>query len=331
MIINRSSGVADKRLKAIRAIGGYDLYPYHPDREPQATFVPIAGASVYEGVDFEAIANSAGELLLTTALRKDGLDASLGVIRDILRARGERPVVVMACENQVDSHYLRSKLEAYGFRPAVQTLFLRVVVDRICNKPELVGGRLEVACERFGRIYSERMDRVSPSVGALSKRKEIFERVSDFKLVVDRKKWLVNAPHLLMSLLAHYYRFPSVRDFTSEEYGSQILDRSLSELRKLMSHHYERAGQATPGLADFAKSINERIREFPQRYPDVVTRFSGQDALTAFFDDYHRKVTALALDEMHSTRADAPYFLSLGTHVVVELIKDRRWILSAAA
>ncbi len=63
----------------------------------------------------------------------------------------------------------------------------------------------------------------------------------------------------------------------------------------------------------------------------MITLFTGPERLVEFFDGYHRKITGLTLSEMKNEITRAPYFLSLTTHVVVELVKDRRWIRDAVA
>lgn len=326
-ILNRDSPQAADRLGAIAAAGGYYVHLYGED-EP--TFVAVPQVATYAQADVAAIASDHHELLLTTALRRQGLDESIDFIREILEARGNMLTVVIACENQVDSHYLRDRLQERGFTPPASVTFIRSVVDRICIRPVLRDGVVEVACERFGRISVERSGLLSPLISGLVKRK-VIEEVEDFDFAADRKKWLVNAPHLLMVLLAHYYRFPSVRDFTAERFGGEVLDRAVTEISQLAAAHFRRAGRTAPGLAAFAEGVKARLREFPQRYADVIRLFAGPERLVEFFDDYHRKITDLSLSDMKSEIAKAPYFLSLTTHVVVELIKERRWIRDAAA
>jgi len=249
------------------------------------------------------------------------------VIRRILEERGSRPTVVLAGENQVDTLFLKERLTSGGFVPSENTLFVRGVVDRICNKPTVEDGAVEVTCEAFGRIYVERVPNFF--IHALAKA-EHWEAVSDFQFVVDRKKWIVNAAHLQMALAAHYFRHPSVMSFTSQEFGQRLLDKAVDEFTALMISHYEHIGRRgfRSELLEFAPFVKQRIASFPQRFPDVVTRFDKPARLPAFFEDFHRKITELTLAKMHRA-AKAPYFPSLVTHIVVELIKERRWIRDA--
>ena len=323
-ILNRASPSGNRHVKAINDRSGYFLHPYKKD----STFVAVEAAATYEEADFGELAQGNRDLLLTTALRREGILASLSVIRRILDERGARPTVVLAGENQVDTLFLKEQLISLGFVPHPHTLFVRGVVDRICNKPTIEDAGLEVTCEAFGRIYVERVPNFF--IHGLAKA-DHWEEVADFAFVVDRKKWVVNASHLLMALVAHYFRHPSVKSFASEEFGNRLLDKAVNEFTMLMVGHYELLGRRglRPGLAEFASLLKERIASFPQRYPDVVTRFSGPDKLPAFLEDFHRKITELALARMHRA-ATAPYFASLVTHIVVDLIKERRWIRDAS-
>lgn len=94
-ILNRYSPSASSRLKAINDNRGYHIHLYGRDR----TFVNVVAASTYEETDLEALGSEAGDLLLTTALKREGLLASVAVIRRILEERGARPTAVLAGEN----------------------------------------------------------------------------------------------------------------------------------------------------------------------------------------------------------------------------------------
>lgn len=322
-ILNRNSPGATVRLKAINDRRGYFIHPYGGDSTP----VAVSAALTYADADFAELAGGEGDLLLTTALRREGIVDSLPVIRRILEERGSRPTVVLAGENQVDTIFLKEQLTSNGFVPDENTLFVRAVVDRICNKPTVEDGAVEVTCEAFGRIYVEQL----PNFFVLGLAKaEHWEVVSDFQFIVDRKKWIVNAAHLQMALVAHYFRHPSVMSFTSREFGKRLLDKAVDEFTALMTSHYEHVGRRgfRSELSNFAPFVKQRIASFPQRFPDVVTRFDKPVKLPAFFEDFHRKITELTLEKMHRA-AKAPYFPSLVTHIVVELIKERRWIRAA--
>jgi mannitol-1-phosphate/altronate dehydrogenase len=322
-ILNRASPGAKARLEAINERRGYHIFPYEDER----AFVDVIAAVSYDDADLPALAGADGDLLLTTALRRDGIIDSLAVIREILEERGTRPTVVLAGENQVDTLFLRDQLIQGGFQPDDRTLFVRGVVDRICNKPTLEEDGLEVTCEAFARIYVEKVQNFF--IRALAK-PEHWEVVTDIQFVVDRKKWIVNASHLLMTLVAHYFRQPSVKSFVSQEFGQRLLDKAVAEFTTLMIGHYGLTGRGEfkTQLIDFAPHLTARIASFPQRYPEVVTRFDGPEKLPAFFEDFHRKITELTLEKMHRA-ATAPYFASLVTHIVVDLIKDKRWIRDA--
>lgn len=292
----------------------------------------IESAVTYDQAEPEKLASGPGEILITTALKREGLLNSLDIIGCLLKARGQRQALVIACENQVDSVYLREQLEERGYTPGGGTVFARAVVDRICNKPRLVRGRVEVACEDFARIDVEsRSDLRSPLLRTLIRgSSSAIHAAKDFARVVERKKWVVNAPHLLLALVAHYYRFPTVKAFVSEDFGRRVLDGAFKELGELVTNYYDRSRIHPPELTAFAKAVKERIKKFPQRYPDVVTRLSGPDRIIDFFDDYERKIVALPLEEMEATDNHARYFSALVTFIVVELIKERRWITNGA-
>jgi hypothetical protein len=330
-VLNRNSPGARARLAAIEARRGYYIHPY--DAEPE--FIPVAAALTYDQADFGTIAAYPGELLLTTALKREGIMESLGVIRQLLEEREGRPTVVIAAENQVDTLFLKNELVSAGFQPQEEILFVRAVVDRICNKPEIEEDGLVVQCEGFARIYLERtkpaIEWAFPQCLRGLKKQPLCEMSNDFEFVVDRKKWVINAAHLLMALTAHYYRFPSVRAFASQEFGRRLLEKSVNEFERLMRYHYQHDDLAYPrtGLVEFTRSVRERIATFPQRYPDIVTRFDGPEKLPLFFEDFHRKITQLALEDMHRS-IHAPYFASLVTHIVVELVKEGRWIRDAS-
>lgn len=324
-ILNRDSDGSRERLLSLSREGGYDLIPYGGRRK----FIPITGAMSYDDVDFIGLADTERPMLITTALKKRGLDESFRQLAELISARGDRPTFIVAGENQVDSHYLADKLYPENQKKPKNTVFVRSVVDRICNKPTMKYGRVSVYCEKFGAVYLENLKPRIPV--QLVPNRVRWKTVAGYEYVVDRKKWIVNAVHLTISLIAHYEGFSSVRELISSDTRKEALLKGvISECRNLFLKVYAdkqaALGESEAELDSFCNDLFVRIRDYPQRIYDAVTRFTGPERLQEFIDDFHRKVSDPSLRVMKSSSTNAPYYPSLAAAIVCELVKQDKWI-----
>jgi hypothetical protein len=324
-ILNRDGPASKERIAAIADKGGYQLVPFLT--KPQ--FIPVKRALTYSAANWEAIGDCDGPMLITTALKKDGIDASMPQIKQLLAARRGKKTFVVAGENQVDSHYIRDRLAGTRILADPGIVFQRAVVDRICNKPVLKDGIVSVSHEQFGQVYLE-TQRPKISKALLPSTKN-WRHVQNFEYTVDRKKWVVNATHLMISLVAHYHKFPSVCDFVSASNANERLLRvMIEESAEALSNNYrsknKQIGESDTDFKKFCDMLFERIKIYPQRIYDGVTRFTGPAKLTSFMDDFHRKISDPHLALLISSRSFVAYSPALISSMVFEMVTKRRWI-----
>ncbi len=324
-ILNRDGPTSKERIAAIADKGGYQIVPFLT--KPQ--FIPVKRALTYNAANLEAMGDSDGPKLITTPLKKDGIDASMPQIAQLLAARRGRKTFVVAGENQVDSHYIRDRLAGAGSLADPGTVFQRAVVDRICNKPVLKNGLVSVSHEEFGQVYLEREKSKIPQ--ALLPSTKNWSPVQNFEYTVDRKKWVVNATHLMISLVAHYHKFPSVCDFVSDNNTNErllrvMIEESAEALFKNYRSKNVELGESDTDFKKFCDVLLERIRIYPQRIYDGVTRFTGSENLASFIDDFHRKISDPHLALLISSRSFVAYSPALISNMVFEMVTERRWI-----
>jgi mannitol-1-phosphate/altronate dehydrogenase len=282
----------------------------------------------------------ADAILLTTALKLKGLEASLDELAAVcaFAQKKQIPLILLAAENQVDSKWVADAISK-KIEKTDGIFYIKCVVDRICNKPALIKNGnnrdfLSVFAEDFAEIYVDEADIeslpawVAKFLIGKEKVKQIIRPTKNFEYIVNRKKWIVNSSHLLLALYAHWNRYPTINSFT-EDYPA-IVDRLVGDVMR-SSMIALQSGGASPAWEDirFSMTLRKRLGKFPQVPYDAVTRFGGPESLFEFFKDFHRKVVE---PHMLSFPAEsrANRFPVLPFHItmcMIDLISKERWIV----
>jgi hypothetical protein len=340
-VINRASTDGTARLGAIALNNGYrlEVFSAHGKNGNTSRTIEVEHCVGYGELAAHSHSALAGAtaVLLTTSLKRRGIEESLEQLDAVCRAAEDRglPVALLAAENQVDSCWVRDRI-ADRIAGAGSIHAVRCVVDRICNKPTLQGaagtaGGLTVLAEEFARIYvcARDVDALpEPLATCLAVRpSDSIEHVSDFEAVVTRKKWVVNAAHLLLALFAHWNRFPTLHGFV--ESSPNFVDRLVDDVSR-MSFSAMQGGVAILKDEDrkFVSGLKARLGKFPQRPFDAVTRLTSSDHIDEFLEDFHRKVVEpyLAAPSVVLGRSRVPFLPSHITMCAIDLIKNRQWI-----
>src|SRR5207253_1918261 len=83
--------------------------------------------------------------------------------------------------------------------------FLPCVIDRVCSDSKVVGNKIVVPVENYGKLSLGPGADTSFFLGRLSQHgraKKIISIEPVFELAVMKKKWLLNGPHILLALNA---------------------------------------------------------------------------------------------------------------------------------
>lgn len=330
-LINRS-GSSSARIHRIRECGGYVVRPFQ-DRD---VFVQLDGAFFYDAPEIDELATSVEDLILTTALKQKGVYGSLDQIARILAQRpAGAQTIVLAAENQIDSYHLRDALFELRCEGVDRAIFVRAVVDRICNQPFDDGAQIVVPVEQFAKIYFEKQGIEVPFLDTLPPA-SYWETAGDIQFVINRKKWIVNAAHLAATLYAHYQRYPGVKYMCERAPATrQMVSDMVAELVDIMSSNVAdenqlRYHQLHRHLSDFGRTVVTRICDHPQRIDEAVTRFTGPESLFEFFIDYRRKLVEPYAQYM-GTKPPFARIVPAMHAITIELISQERWIQKHAA
>jgi hypothetical protein len=341
-VFNRPSVDGATRLSLISARGGYWVDVFSGTDSTQS-WIPIHYAHEYEALakHCDDVFSGASAALLTTALKRNGIEASLNELACVCAIAQSKaiPVLILAAENQVDSLWVLRRVSEL-LRDGQGVFQVRCVVDRICNKPyaaQMHGQEqgLFVFVENFARIYINGAD-LHSLPAALSdwvlsdgmlRLENLFEFRNDFDFVVNRKKWVVNASHLLLAIYAHWGRYPTINNFAKD--FPEIVDRIVDDVAKVSSGLLFAEGVGSRHENDsFVRQLKSRLGRFPQVPYDAVTRLTGPDKLFDFFEDFHRKIAEpfLSSSVTDMNNDDAPILPSYITMCAIDLIAKNRWI-----
>ncbi|HWP38032.1 MAG TPA: hypothetical protein VNL18_10815, partial [Gemmatimonadales bacterium] len=221
-------------------------------------------------------------ILLTTAL-KDGLARTVPVISRLIEARvqaaPQSPLFVIACENRLDSTWLRTQItEHAGVDPSVDHTvhFLPCVADRICSEVRYDEDSqyVFVMAEPYARWTIEKTHHTAPLEQALRNLAEegVVEFVGDIAPYRTRKLWLVNGPHLVLAILARKAGEPRLNVFLRSGLNALLFRRiqeGFSEAVRLRT-----AAFVTTDLEFFNVEILERFRNYPDTAERIMKRLS---------------------------------------------------------
>jgi len=332
-VINRRS-LSDKRNELLKRNSAYRIVQSDKREMPvpleEFLFLPEDSEKVKD------LVRSQNTIILTTALKKSGLLESIDFITSIIAERvnahtGE-PMYILACENAVDTLWLKaqiiSRLPAdLSFRLDSSALhFARCVVDRICNKPTVIDGQVTVVCEPFSRWYIERIGGVTGQLENLLGTPEV-AFVDTLDDIIKLKKWVINALHLNIAICAHYHGYTMIDDYLQRDPGGAAhLVGMLDELESMFLNMPEdsRTGFATAEVRHHARTLFDRLMNHPQVVADATTRFKSNQ-LPTFFEDYGRKVSFLYLESTAET-GESFFWVPRSLFYVAEMIAKEDFV-----
>ena len=284
-------------------------------------------------------------ILVTTALRAENLPQVVPVLARLLVARSnvcaDCPLFVIAVENTATSTWLKTKLEAELARTAQgaaasalkDVTFLDCMANRVCGKltwldasessvcaPVNTKAQLVVSSDknRFGKGLAEYL-RVCPSE---------LEFASDVPIRIKQKLYLLNGPHLLISIFAFVEGYAFLSDYLASPKGASALSAIFNECRSVFL-----ATEPASSEDHIDHIIAENIEVFVNGKDSVsriLSRFSGKPNLSIFFSDFHVKLGSPALNYMLSG-FNGPQSLLLGLLHVTESIREERYPASRAS
>jgi len=190
---------------------------------------------------------------------------------------------VLACENGVTSIQLRQSVLQHTAAAAQEidaaADFIPCVVDRVCDAIKTKSDRVVVRAELFGRLsLPATVDRHFFVHNA--KNRNLIRIESDLDLVIMKKAWLFNGPHLILAINAFYERELDFRQYVRDnpELVEEVLQEySIGCLQSWSERH--------PLTHDSAVKLNEELRltahDTHQRFrqnPDIVERIAHRFA-----------------------------------------------------
>lgn len=234
--------------------------------------------------EVRAAIDGAPDLLVTTAVTTEGLQAVAPLIMDLLEARSGREGVkttFIAGENDPGPKYpqLVDEFERLGVDCR------RTMVNRLCFEPAELkreGARVIRADGLTEWLIEGQPD--TPVLAALAKLEHV-RFVPDVEPFEVRKRWLVNGGHLALAILAREYKQPRLDHAATEPGRSAWLRQLHFVLIGVLQRRY-------PELEDnvdyAAKHVNAWIRH-EDRAIRVLRRLKRAD-IGPFLRDLYRKL-----------------------------------------
>lgn len=242
-----------------------------------ADFVVIDDSSIER---LGSIIEDPRTVLVTCAMGCSRLEAFVPTLQTLLHRRSAAnpgdPLFVIACENTTEDAYeslRRSRL------PGVH--FLECVVDRICYRVEVrpTDGPVEVEVERHARWTIQLPPSVAPEhrerlTTLLAPAIATGEVVVVEAIGPDRakKRWLVNGPHLALSILA---RASLVRPYV---YLDEFMLENPGIVRQVMDEYVDRLVLEGFGIDPaeyeaYAETTVARFAKNPDEIDRIMRRF----------------------------------------------------------
>jgi mannitol-1-phosphate/altronate dehydrogenase len=271
-VVQRRSERSPALAGALARQGGYRWHATATDGLVHSASVELTGRTpVVDAADVGAWSDLVCDpetVLLTTALGETGLDRFTPQLLRVLRVRaGQRGprLTVMACENSVGRQFaaMVSRFRGSSVR------FVECVVDRMCLRPEVLGGVVHVTSERYGSwAVPEAAASALPAGLAM-------EPVRDIELARRKKRWLVNTPHFAVGLHARAQGVPYIDDFVRGP-GRDLLAQVQEEcVRALLAHTDEFPVEE---LRRFSDLVTARLRSIHMPTALVVRRLRPENA-----------------------------------------------------
>lgn len=277
-------------------------------------------------------------IFITTALKETGVKQSISIISELIYQRAsveiKHPLFFIACENAIKSSEVETLINTYleaqykgDVKYTENIYFLDSVVDRLCNSAIIENNQVICQAERYGSWVIK--------ISSITKKvhrdliQNILGQIPDIKLVdeidfyVNRKKWLVNSTHQLVSLATWMNGHYNIDSFLQTRQGELLLNRITSELLEIYMHNQKGANKFA--AQEFMNSVKFRLcNEYSNVYT-ALTRFRSKQTLEGFFKDFHRKVGNPSIN--YKTKTLNPLFwTSLILLQTIELINEERYI-----
>jgi hypothetical protein len=293
----------------------------------------IQGFLYYDEIDKASHISHSEDILITTALKKDGVGQSIQKLLKLLEALHNNDRIqrihIISCENALDSIELQELLESevrsgYYGNVLERCKFARSVVDWICNKPLIYDGFIELVCEKYAN-WTVESNNTELDVFFPRTHVDIVHFKGELDPIIVRKKWLVNAVHLSIALFAHYEDELMVNDFVSHHpSGNGYLDGIIDEMRMMFQDWNISNGRPFDDneIYSYCLQVKNRISHHPQTVSDSTTRFK-KDKLFYFFADYHRKISDPALSFSKKGYVEL-FWIPLNLFTVTELISKQK-------
>ncbi len=154
------------------------------------------------------------------------------------------------------------------------------------------------------------------------------ELVASIKPYVLRKKWVVNALHLSMAILAHSQGRALINEFLKENYGNLFLRGFAAELRTVfevcLRESKEEFFFEKKQLDTYFYNTCTRISGHPQKVTDATTRLN-KAMVFDFIKDFNRKVVEPFLIYTETT-SESLRFIPAVIGLVDTIIAEERFV-----
>jgi hypothetical protein len=202
---------------------------------------------------------------------------------------------------------------------------LDCVVDRICNKPALSSGQVQVFCEEFAEWIIESTPAAETDLGSIFSREQrnVVEFTNDLEFYIVRKKWIVNALHISVALATHSQNRAFINEYLNEIEGRTLLVGLAAEMETIFNFWLHREHPHAPcsphEISSFCQTTIHRLTVHPQTVLDSVTRLK-RDQVFSFIRDFHRKVVVPYLMYVRSNPNNrlqyVPYIIALADDLI---------------
>lgn len=337
VLANRSRGSSQDSLdrnQALRDQRAYSLSVTGSGNREHVSFAELLFTDDDEERLVGLIAD-AETLLVTTAL-KGGVQSAIALLARAVEARLARttltPLHLVACENTFDSEQLRHAIKKHLGRIdrdvfETGTRFISCMVDRQCNEPyiDTLTRNVVVEVEEYALWVLEHSDtsgqlELCLQVPAV---RDHIAFVRDVRPVQQRKKWLVNAAHLLLALNALDAGHIRLDHYLRTDLGRQLADAVMEEAVDVFDTvgggHYTRAE-----LDDYARKALKRFTSHPKLVTEILSRFTNANRLPEFLRDFNGKVSRPCL-QYAEYRGELPFLISRTLWMTTRLISEDRW------
>ncbi|MFL6139633.1 MAG: hypothetical protein ACJ74O_17790 [Frankiaceae bacterium] len=285
-----------------------------------------AGSLLPLGSDCEPAINalaSEDTILVTTSLTWQGLEELVPVLREGLLRRGEGhpTLTVLFCENTIGEN-CQALIDEEQWEQRVE--FLPSVVDRMCGIDEAYSSRVRVQAEEYswwvtGRPTEESVAKLLAGLGI-----QLVDDVRPYRVL---KRYMVNIPHLAVTLMARRAGWPSVAIYLRTTTGERYLKGVFRECVEVMAHHATSQAVDMPFTEDYVRGFGEEVFTRFQLNPEATTRvlkLLRRDTLPQFSKALLERLVVPAEDHIQ-VFGSPPTHLTQALHAAVRMMSLEDW------